>query len=574
MPLPNNNNRNRKKTRKSANGSKLKFDIDIRVLDLMLCYVFSTNSNVSMKGISNLKNFLDRIDFDKYENEYTIALRLSVLHYALEASLNKNIRDFDLVRAYISNNLSSESEQADAEIIFQNLDTFGEMSNADIQYINSYVAERLNHAYMFKYRDSLRDCLDELETGSSSIVELTNRFNNLIECVYKDIRSAKSVAENSNAMDCSIVDDTSFDFAMDKTITELNQPSNFVKTGLKRFNNMLGGGYEASRAYLILGLPKKFKSGILLNTAIWATKYNKDMITKDPTKKPCVVYISMENSTAETIGRIYHYCTGLNLKNANTTQAKKAIFDELTVEGSEVVLKIWYRPNRSISTMDLDSMLDDLASEGYECTMLVQDYAKRIRPAEYTGDLRIDLGNVIDDFTVIAKNRKIPVVTASQLNREAMKILENCQLNNRADIAKQLGSSNVGESQLMIENADCVVIVNKEYNDSAKKNFLTFKLVASRYHETDDIYFAHPFQENNGMKLQEDLHYTKSLSINSISDVLTSFNPNDIGSSDPNSPNIFSKKSGSERFRRPAEGIGKTVEVDALKSDEMNFDDI
>jgi len=118
------------------------------------------------------------------------------------------------------------------------------------------------------------------------------------------------------------------------------------------------------------------------------------------------------------------------------------------------------------------------------------------------------------------------VLTAGQLNREALRKLENGIDNNATDLAKKIGSAEVGESQLIINNCDMAIVVNKEASTTLNKNFLTFKCVACRYKDVEKPYFAHPFVDGNGMRLEEDLRMTKSMSTATISEKLNKFDPN------------------------------------------------
>lgn len=529
-----------------------KFDLNLQILDLMLAYCYSSNESVTMKGLVSLKNLIDKVDFQRY-SDYELSFRLELLKYSLEAIVVEGLSEIELTRQHVYTNMNGDIDNI--SILFDNIMSAGELSDSDIEYINRFVADRLTNIHIYKEADELESCLMDLQSGAKSIAAINAKFEKVVTTLFKGMRSAKAASENSSNMDFSLNDPMSLSFAVDRTIKELNKPSNFMSTGLKEFNNLLGGGFQAGRCYLLLGLPKGFKSGTLLNVAIWSAKYNKNVLTKDPTKKPCIVYITMENSIKETLERMYTYASGGTIKNVTREDAMNEITRELRIEGSEVDLVIWYRPNKSINTMDLDSMVDDLAAEGKECVMLIQDYAKRIRPAEYTGDMRIDLGNVIDDFTVIAKQRGIPVVTASQLNREAMKIFEDHAQKGKNDVAKQLGSSNVGESALMIENTDYAIIVNREKSEAQNKHYLTFKTIASRSNTSDVSYFVHPFEEGNPMKLIEDVRLAKSHSFTSISDALGGLNPNELrdgGAPAVTPPSRFNNGTLSNDFNRVA----------------------
>lgn len=89
------------------------------------------------------------------------------------------------------------------------------------------------------------------------------------------------------------------------------------------------------------------------------------------------------------------------------------------------------------------------------------------------------------------------------------------------------------------------IVVNKEYSVSLNKYYLTFKCVASRYRDPDKIYFAHPFEEGNGMRLIEDYKLSKSYSLESVGNDLSGFNPNNIS-------DTVDSSGGNPRFKNSA----------------------
>lgn len=153
----------------------------------------------------------------------------------------------------------------------------------------------------------------------------------------------------------------------------------------------------------------------MLNCASWAKRYN-SFVTHDPKAKPVIVYLSMENTNEETLVRLWNHCFGDNdhisthdkVEAANMLE-KTGIFTPNNPTAPE--LQIWYRPNRSISTTDLNGMLEDLKKENKECVLLILDYLKRIRPAENNKDLRLELSNVTNELKTIAMEQDIPILT-------------------------------------------------------------------------------------------------------------------------------------------------------------------
>src|SRR5699024_10960484 len=271
---------------------------------------------------------------------------------------------------------------------------------------------------------------------------------------------------------------------------------------------MINGGFENGRVYSFFGTPKSFKSGTLLNMLMSVTLANKasDIQSLDPNKKPVVYYLTMENSMSESLDRMYEYITGYSMSESD--QTPQECVNELikyTYEKTGISLVVEYKKNNEVSTDYLYEVYENLADQGYQMIMMVQDYLKRIRASDHIEDLRIRLGEITNEFTVFAKEKEIPLVTAAQLNREAYRNVEKALSENKTDIAKQLDRSQIAESGMILENLDYGIIINRENaRDESQDDHLSFKLIASRGKMGEDRieYFAQPF--DNSFKLSVD----------------------------------------------------------------------
>jgi len=512
----------RKKSKKDF--EKVKFDLSISVLDNFLCYIFSQNENVSKKTFIKMKNFLDIIDDSIYVNDIQMEVRIWMIRTLLSSKLDKKINDIDM----LVDSLSGSKYEEEISQIFDEINEMPDLSNDELIFIDEYISDRLTYSYLYKEQDSLEDCILKLRSGDyDSLQTINNRFDNVLSKLNQEIRNVK-VQSKYNSLDFSTKAED-LDCAVNRTITDLRKSTNKLKTGIKYFNTMLGQGFQAGRVYLFLGLPKGFKSGILLNIALWAKKYNKDVTPTDKTKKPCILYLTMENSVNETLERIWSHYFGNDseMKDYDFDTALKMLQDAgFNDNGVSIVVK--YRPYKSINTKDMNDMIDDLANdEGYEVIMMIQDYVKRIRSTQNLQDPRLELGEVINEFITIAKDKNIPLITASQLNRSAFKVAEDMAFKKQKDVAKHLGASHVGESALMIENVDFGYLIAQEYKESTRMTYLSIKRIAARGKQSEISYFAHPFKENNGMALEEDYNLAKSLSLDELSDDLSKFNDGD-----------------------------------------------
>ena len=199
---------------------------------------------------------------------------------------------------------------------------------------------------------------------------------------------------------------------------------------------------------------------------------------------------------------------------------------ELYLTGDNPIdLIIKYKPNRSVDTGYLYTLVEDLEDEGYEVICMIQDHVKRIKSVSGNPDLRLELGDVVNEMKTFAIIKDIPVITDSHLNREGAKIIDQSSTRSTMDLTRMLGKSNIGESLLMLDNIDLGIILNKEY-DAEGNVYMVFKNIKQRVQTYRD-YICQPFHQGT-IKLVEDFYssipvFKESLYNESMSQLNTQF---------------------------------------------------
>ena len=269
------------------------------------------------------------------------------------------------------------------------------------------------------------------------------------------------------------------------------------------------------------------KSGFLLNLAYQFKQGNHRFKTKDPLKRPAILFVTQENLVTETVDRMFSMCvakdTSDRLKNYKVQDAIKLLKNKgrmkLTADNNIDII-VEYKPAGSIDTSDILAEIENLEEEGIEVIALFHDYIKKIRSINPNKETRIELGNIVDEFKVIAVDKQIPVILANQLNRDASKTIDAAVECNKTDLARFLGAANVSEAWTVIENSDWVGLINRERMISTNQLYLTIKRLKIRYGSDDSIdYFNHPFLPNE-FGLVEDVPMEKSVSLRSLSETL------------------------------------------------------
>lgn len=274
-----------------------------------------------------------------------------------------------------------------------------------------------------------------------------------------------------------------------------------------------------------------FKSGLLLKITRDIKKFNKGVSGSKPGKRPTVLLVTMENAVEETVERLFNMvASDDDIRNFTPAQVVKLVKEcgELSLaDNDDIDIVIKYFANRTITTDDLYSLIDDMSDSGSDVIALVFDYIKRIRPAERGKDEKEELKNITNELKSLASHYEIPVITAHQLNRDAASTVDAAMQANKSDLARLLGRGQVGSAWEVIENADFACIINVEKKRSTGQYYLTFKRIKIRYRQATDMgYFNHPFDSNNRMRLVDDIGLDHSLSEDSLATDFDAVNMN------------------------------------------------
>lgn len=480
------------------NKRKIPLNFDLSSLDLLCNFVISENRNVRRLQYINLRNLIEMLDMEKYISDQERYKRILFIKKGLEARLERNLQDRIMILKYINGGI------LDNDII--DISDFKDMSNAEIDWINETVSSAIKYAFIYERVDPMIELWQRFKNADyRSVSEISSEIEAATSELNTLFRKAK--VESSTERAFSLTPEV-MESVMTDAWQEVTSSYRKLITGMQGFNQLIGGGFENTRVYLLLGITGVGKSMTLVNLAYQLKKYNKGFKPKDPTKRPCVLYVTMENTVVETIQRLFQICTGEEFAKQSSPQ--EAI-NKLRAEGelyltdeSPVDIIIKFVPNKSVDTSYLYTLVEDLEDEGYEVIALLQDHAKRIRSTLKNPDVRLELGDVINEFKTFAMLKDIPVISNSHLNREGARVIDANSGKSKADLTRMLGKSNIGESLLMLDNVDYACIINYEY-DNENQKYMVFKEIKTRVKTFRD-YVCQPFDINNEIKLVEDYY--------------------------------------------------------------------
>lgn len=492
--------KNGKKKRGSIANELSTMNLDISTLDIFCKYIVSDPSYVKISHVANLNNLIKNIDPGMYLNDQEKLKRIRFIQRGIEARLSYNLTNRDLIISHINSGLDYNIDFIDLNV---------SLTMDEVKWAQDVIEQGIKYGFIYKYADQfIETCTSVKTTDFEHRGNIINAFKNLVHMASTEFRQAE-IDDNLVDMTFSLMGQD-FDNAVTRTYDAITNPGRRLITGMQGLNAMIGGGFEEERVYVLLGITGVGKSITLLNLAYQLKKYNINYKPKDPSKVPTIVYLTMENSVAETITRLFDMTTdsrfGMGSYKLDEVIKKLKEEGQLVInDNSPINIVIKYKANRSVDTSYCYELYDNLLDQGMEMICLIQDHLLRIRSVFGNPEPRFELGDVVNEFKTFATEKQISVITDFHLNRDAMKAVEGyMNSKSRIDITQKLGKSNVSESVLILNNTDIAIIINKD-TDLDGQEYMGFNLIKMR-DKTNVFYFAQPFAFGNPIRLKEDIN--------------------------------------------------------------------
>lgn len=464
-----------RRTHKSVNEAKIKQKLSFVLLDLIASYVVSDNANIRKKGYTNIENLINLLDREQYQDD-AFKNRLLFINLALEARLKYNLTSSEEVVDYI-NNSQAETLRWDLNL--------REINNDEVEYVNSTVNGLLDNSAFNQLIKEFNELYNDYEVSSVPRQKIiVDQWKDLVAKANNQIRMNKIEKGDEEYFSLS----ENFDEYTREVHTDLSNPSTKLATGMFGLNCLLNGGFENGRTYCFFGLQGEGKSVTLLNLAKQIKDFNRFYKPKDRTKKPAVVYLTLENRKKETLTRLISIGTGID--NMEEYEIDEVIKEAKEVGGlvvndqSPIDIIVKYKPNNSIDTSYLYELYEDLSDRGYEVIAYVVDYLGRLRSIEKYGasEERLKLGSIVNEMKTIAGDLDVPIITASQFNRDASgKIDDARSSNSHKNLVNLLGRQNIAESMLILNNIDAGLMLAPEYINNGTEKYMGIKLAKARY---------------------------------------------------------------------------------------------
>ena len=494
-------NKYKKKALERENAS-LNINLDGSLLEMYANYAISENGNIHFSMINNLYRLLLMVNNSTIAmNERSLALKNFTVS-VLKAKIEKHVIN---KQALLSIGLGECGIRSD----LLNADSFKELGDGEVEWVEETILNYVNLSTVNNAVRQMQDiCQDYITSEPTEKISKAKAVQSMNDELHTQFRR--------NAMNLDSQDDrftlSDMNQSIDRTIAEMNKPSYSLVTGIQAFNDILGGGAKGGKCYCLFALPGEGKTITILNLLYQMKVSNRNYVCKDKTKRPALLLLTMENKVADIIATLFSIVTGNgDIAEYETEDAIKIMNSKGlgVTPDNPIEIIVRYKPVNSITTSYCYTLIEDLKDEGCETIGFFLDYVMRIKPEQWDSEERFRLGNVINDLCNLAKYYNIPVITASQLNRNAASIIDECRDSNKMNIVRKMGRSLIGESIQIDQNVDASIYLAPEYTTGPNGEdikWMGVKLGKHRYPiYTDQTVFYVPFLSNSQVGFEMDL---------------------------------------------------------------------
>ena len=416
---------------------KLKFNLI--TLDMTLSFIYKDSVLRTRKTLTNINKLFNSLDLSEYKDNQEALNRIWIIKKTLEGKLTQGFESDEYLKQYCLDDIECDDYKAS---IIESIGVI-KITHEESKHLIKKLEDALAYGYSISVKDAIQEILDKINNGEFKTYQSVSK--DLYEIANSIISINRTTSSLNSDQMFSLADDV-FDQVIEDAVTKLKDRNRIFVTGIQRWNTILAPGYLSKRLYTYLAFPGKGKSTILLKSAIDIRKYNPNIQTKDPDKRPAVLFLTLENDIPETIERLYNMAVDSDdIRNYTPKQIKKKIrqggFKLSGDNNIDIIIKEY--KNRELDTNDLYTLIQDLSDDGVEVITLIIDYLKRIRPAEKADNEKTELKNITNELKELAKFFDIPVITAQQLNRTSASVVDAAIQAKKEDVTKLVGRDGI-----------------------------------------------------------------------------------------------------------------------------------
>jgi hypothetical protein len=380
--------------------------------------LLSENKIIRVQDLKNIYKLVSaRGNWDGSYRDYSLSLYEAVFKEVFSLA-GQNITKRDLVLSKLFQKFVDDGLDEDTTNKFIN--TLTEVSTETVEQTRLIVQEELENLAVIPSMTKKEDLI-VLIKSSSGATRSKYLEEYKILCTEEAV-ALKKVNKVSTGINSVLMDGTGLTELIGAVHSEITSPSVYLSVGNFTHDKLLGGGLSSGSTYYV-GMPSGHgKSSLMLEWALGVASSNKNVLLKDKTKIPFVLYLSFENKPVITGSRIIKKTLNLNKEDVKLMD-RQDLSNKIDRWFSEKEIKFQmdYYKSYTLSPEEVGALIhgrtDEFGRE-MECIALFVDYLFLLSKNE-KADYRLEISQNMRKIADIGVEEGIPTVTAGQLTADA-----------------------------------------------------------------------------------------------------------------------------------------------------------
>ena len=219
-----------------------------------LIHYLLSEDHVNRAFLHKLKDFFDYVDTEHYRQDGDLEIYYRTIIRMLDIYLIDNIKNPELVLEQLTESARDGDEIYEfLEELIEELNEEPDLDMTTAVYIENEILGRLNFVSITPIVNTMSLALSKLENNDfTTYDDIVSQINTISTEMTKSI-SAKSTV-SVTLPDIAFGAGADFRTNMNKARKYLNDEKRIIKTGIKRLNKFLNGGFAPGRTYIVNGI--------------------------------------------------------------------------------------------------------------------------------------------------------------------------------------------------------------------------------------------------------------------------------------------------------------------------------
>ena len=251
-----------------------------------------------------------------------------------------------------------------------------------------------------------------------------------------------------------------------------------LPTTYKNFNAVIRGGLRPGELAVFMAPTNRGKTHTLIN-------FGRSFLTMGAS----VVHYSLEMPEEDIMDRYIASMTQIPISDLASPQYFEKISGVLQNYSifTDKKLFIKFFPAKTVSVQDIAAHLSMLIESGAKPDLIVMDYIDLLKPARDRKDKRLELGELYEEVRALGMTYQMPVITASQTNRQGELNDWNWKEQKYNKNSKALSVAQIAEDWSKAATADYIFGIRKamQHPIAGRDSLLIIDTLKSRHSSRD-----------------------------------------------------------------------------------------